>query len=272
MYNEYFIYPHINSKDIGFMKLYNSRQLDWAMIHLIEGLSDIYYSVLQKNFIIYRQPIYQLYLAHLRATSRTIKTQYQSYILGIKNVYNYINNGIYRNIDSLILLDKFSTALFYGEETYYTNGAFFHVIGLLQMKIDPKLIKMSINDFECSIIEQLSYILQYIVHYTDTYDFVVYSSKYLSRIYDALNYIEKTNKYNKHIEYCNLIKNYKLSIKDNKNTIKKLFSKLGDNKFKLNINTSSLNENIRLFKLLIKLLDNDIIEIPIYSINDLHKK
>jgi hypothetical protein len=78
-----------------------------------------------------------------------------------------------------------SKANFYGSETYYTQGAFMHVVGEIQSKI--KNIPITHQEYIDSFIENISDTLKGLKYDGDlTYVTIEYVSKYLSRAMDAL--------------------------------------------------------------------------------------
>jgi hypothetical protein len=88
------------------------------------------------------------------------------------------------------LKDQISRTNFYGVETYYTQGAFNHVVGKIQSKyIELKVYK---DEYKDSFIENIGEIIKEYSHYsTDLTSFCIYTAKYIIRCLDALSFFSK---------------------------------------------------------------------------------
>jgi len=74
-------------------------------------------------------------------------------------------------------------ANFFGNETYFTQGAFFHVVGEMQSHYSIQITPDELLD---SAIENFADVLKETQHYKDIDSFLTHSSKYLQRFFDAL--------------------------------------------------------------------------------------
>mgnify|MGYP006893253947 CR=1 FL=1 len=84
------------------------------------------------------------------------------------------------------LKDMISTANMYANETYFTQGAFLHVVGSLQGNLPFN--KISKNDYILSCIENLFDIMKEYILYSDMESpsmFLLHSYKYIYRFYHA---------------------------------------------------------------------------------------
>ena len=96
-----------------------------AMIHLVESFQRMSEHNKQSNFIIPNETMYELYLAHLRASKGIKYDQRHSYTNAINDVYVYIDKCVGSNLDSLTVMEKFSKALFYGgRNVLHKRGVF----------------------------------------------------------------------------------------------------------------------------------------------------
>ena len=78
---------------------------------------------------------------------------------------------------------QIALSCFYGNETYFTQGAFFHVVGTMQAKINPPT---TVNELVDSLIENLGDFVKEAHHADTVYELVIKGSKYLTRIVDAI--------------------------------------------------------------------------------------
>jgi len=93
-----------------------------------------------------------------------------------KNNYNY-NYKKY-------LINKLSEMNYYGDETYFTQGAFLHIVGLMYLNEDQIITNYSIlKEYHLihSMIENMAYFIDSIDGKKD----IIYSIKYFSRFLEA---------------------------------------------------------------------------------------
>jgi hypothetical protein len=122
----------------------------------------------------------------------------------LEQVFNKSRNGVKDNISEIREeeyikytkelakpgINKCSTISngnYYGDEALMTYGAFIFVVVHTQMGIKFSKLKLSTNDLIDCIIENYGYLLTKYAEYVKLKDFLIYGSKYISRIYQALS-------------------------------------------------------------------------------------
>lgn len=86
--------------------------------------------------------------------------------------------------------ESISKANYYGNETYFTRGAFFHIVG--QQQIGVEILEITLNEYINSYIENVGDVLKVVEDVLNEsdgfvcYDLVVEMSKYYYRSMDAL--------------------------------------------------------------------------------------
>jgi hypothetical protein len=174
-------------------KLDQQNQREWALIQLItkyDMLSLSNKNIIMKIFKINNyNKYYQLYKKRLEGTSPTnVKGMLNKYIEKIKDIEDYKNSG---RIQATKMKDLISNAMFFGNETYFTHGAFFHVIGMIQMEISQKKLKITKEEFINSVIENFAYLFLEYEAANNPLHFTALSAKYINRIISALEKIQK---------------------------------------------------------------------------------
>lgn len=131
---------------------------------------------------------------------KNIKQTNKKYIKNLKQIELLKKDE--KNVENIIKYKTLiSETMFYGNETYLTQGAFFHVVGIIQMKI-PFISKIiTQEEILDSIIENYSYLIMEYGKSKNIYNFISLSSKYIYRILDGVI------RYNKNNEYVELKKN-----------------------------------------------------------------
>ena len=133
------------------------------------------------------------YSSYYKASKKIIPVG-DKYTSLLSNIQDYIGNGVTlsrfvnNNSDDKLytLKDMISTANMYANETYFTQGAFLHVVGSIQGNLDPG--KISKIDYILSCIENLFDIVKEYAIYSDNATpakFLLYSYKYVYRFYHA---------------------------------------------------------------------------------------
>ena len=189
------------------------------------------------------------------------------YIIKMKQFENLLddeNNII--NVDKLI--ESLSYMNYYGDETYFTQGAFTHVVGtMFYFKNNEFKDHMKIYYYIHSMVENLSYfIYAYYIHFEnkkiEEIEKIFYAIKYYHRFIDALYKLHDSNIILDLIETLSFIKN---NLRNN--TDEQIRARLSDNNKTVddikNEYFNSLNNNfyllslIELLKSVIKLYPNN---------------
>ena len=182
-------------------KLDNDLQTTWAFLQYIK-LHKLYELKHTKNGHIkdiITIPNYKLYEQEFDKRLGGIDINNQNemnkmYVKKIKEIGTYYKKfkNSRRSIDIVKYKDLIASAMFFGNETYFTQGSFFHVVGIIQMKM-PNVIKIiTKQELMNSIIENFSYLYMEYVEAKDANYFVGLSAKYLMRILDAIEKINGT--------------------------------------------------------------------------------
>lgn len=132
------------------------------------------------------------------AKVKNLKHMNKKYIEKVNLIEKYYKSaGRWKSIDIQKYKDMIGHAMIFGNETYFTQGAFFHVVGILQLKIPSMTKIITKNELVHSIIENYSYLYMEYQQAKDKYYFIALSAKYLVRILDAIERIKgEPNKYN----------------------------------------------------------------------------
>lgn len=183
-------------------KLDNDLQTTWAFLQYVK-LHKLYEITHLKNGHIkdiITIPNYKLYEQEFEKRLGEIDINNQNemnkmYVKKIKEIETYYKKfkNSRRSIDIVKYKELIASAMFFGNETYFTQGSFFHVVGIVQMKM-PNVIKIiTKQELMHSIIENFSYLYMEYVEAKDAYYFIGLSAKYLMRILDAIEKINGTN-------------------------------------------------------------------------------
>lgn len=165
-----------------------NKQYDWAMLHLIKSISKLSSSEQQQfnnKFIV--KDVNRLTKKYTKLME-SFKTN--EHFSPDKLTTKYISQmkNISRSGDTTD--NKISSVLFYGVETYFSRGAFMHVVVEMQMKLDMKL---SVSEYIQSIIENFAFIVYELHISTDSTNFITLFSKYIDRIIDAFKRLGRSN-------------------------------------------------------------------------------
>lgn len=128
---------------------------------------------------------------------KNLKAMNKKYIEKVNAIQKYYKKTkLWKSLDIAKYKDMIGHAMIFGNETYFTQGAFFHVVGVLQIQI-PTLSKIiTRNELIHSVIENYAYLYMEYQQARDKYYFIALSAKYLIRILDAIERINVTpNKY-----------------------------------------------------------------------------
>ena len=137
----------------------------------------------------------KLYYKRIEKTDvKDVKAMNKKYIAKIKKVKKYYKSiaRTVKPVDLVTYKDMIAHAMFFGNETYLTQGSFFHVVGLMQMKMAPMAKIITREELIHSIIENFSYLYMEYQMARDKYYFFSLSAKYLVRILDAIERINNT--------------------------------------------------------------------------------
>lgn len=190
---------------------YNYSQLTWALIKYFKNIKESFDEYISEDYITFLSK-------HIRSrnvnlikiandTLLTLLNKNLNYNILLQNEKEF--KTIYNNNDPLLTeTDYISAVNFYGNETYFTKGAFIDIVINDQMckSEGQNKIQLSETDLICSILENTGF---YFVHSNKT--------KYLKRVISTLNNLISTNplRYESltnttnYVEFNNIIKTLK---------------------------------------------------------------
>ncbi len=88
------------------------------------------------------------------------------------------------------LIQNLSNMNYYGDETYFTQGAFVHVVGLMYLKNQPQNIKNQLFKKKYYLIHSMMENLGYFIHaYYEHNNDIIYAIKYYNRFINAYNWL-----------------------------------------------------------------------------------
>lgn len=192
----------------------------------------------------YRKKLDQLYVSKLRI----IDKNHQDYQLS--NINTNLNK---RNELLKELIDSISLCNFFGSETYFCMGTIYHVVGHIQGLGN---FVMSSEYYVQSMLENLIDVFRYSQKIgNDNFKFVLKASKYIFRIYDAIQkYLEITKNGNEsspseETKKNNTTSNLKVANKKNLfNNIRNFYKKhTNSHNFQLNTNKQIESRIAKLF-------------------------
>ena len=178
------------------------------------------------------------------------------YIESLKNIdksqtYYQNNNEDNKLID---LIESISKSNFYGNETYFCLGTIYHVLGYIQKLGDFYMYDMY---YIHSMIENYLDIFRYYEYINNSDYFILKSSKYIIRVYDAISRFHNKNIKNINnnmlksmIEKKNIFNSIRTKFKNNSNINKLNNSKDKLIELKLINNTNNININVLLNNIL----------------------
>ena len=179
----------------------------------------------------YRKALDQLYVSKLRI----IDKNHQDYQLSNTNTNFNKRNELLKE-----LIDSISLCNFFGSETYFCMGTIYHVVGHIQGLGN---FEMSSEYYVQSMLENLIDVFRYCEKIDkDNFKFVLKASKYIFRIYDAIQkYLEITKKGNESLPSEETKKNNTKSNLKVANK-KKLFNNIR-NFYKAHTNSHNFSQN-----------------------------
>jgi len=135
----------------------------------------------------------------------------KEYVNKIKEIEKYYKVMVKSNksIDLLKYKNLIANAMFFGNETYFTQGAFFHVVGIIQMQSAKMITNITNDELMDSVIENFAYLYLEFVAAKNIWYFISLSSKYLVRIFDGIDRINGTNEYYELIERLKVAKKFR---------------------------------------------------------------
>lgn len=169
----------------------SSKDYDRQMIFAFAKLSVVEKKMNMKLFD--RFPALAKYSSYYEASKKIIPAG-DKYTSLLSDIQDYMGEGVTMsrfvndNSDAklYVLKDMISNANMYANETYFTQGAFLHVVGSIQGNLDPG--KISKNDYILSCVENLFDVIKEYAIYSDATTestFLLYSYKYAYRFYHA---------------------------------------------------------------------------------------
>lgn len=195
---------------------------------------------------------------------KNINETNKEYIKRIKLVEDsYKNNKNSNNLKKLIEHKQLiSNSMFFGNETYLTQGSFFHVVGIMQMKIESLEKIITKSELLDSIIENYSYIYMEYQDSKNLKDFLTLISKYMQRIIDGIQ------RYNSHKKYQKFIKQLLVTKRLRRNDIyeyQEIFIRFLYSKININIDSKTTIEDIIID--ITKFINNEISNFPFIILN-----
>jgi len=167
------------------------------------------------------------------------------------------------------LLEAQSYANFFGQETYFTQGAFFHVVGIIQGKIDTLEKIITVGEYMDSLLENFGDFIKVFhefshddIGYEMYNEFLIESSKYISRIFDAMDKIllqlciENDLDQNLHNNMESIRKNVRGSGNLEQSEIDTLLNEIYES---LNFNKNSVKPRLELYDKIVDHIFNDFI-------------
>lgn len=173
---------------LKFSESYKYSQLTWALVKYFKNIKESFDEYISNDYInfliknIWTKPLNIISIAKntlLSLLNKDLKVI--NYNILLENEDNIKN--VYKNTDQLIIeSDYISMTNFYGNETYFTKGAFLDIVINTQMCKDQDKIEISEIDLLCSILENAGF---YFIHSNKT--------KYLKRVVSTLNNLISIN-------------------------------------------------------------------------------
>ncbi len=121
----------------------------------------------------------------------------KNYILKMKEFENLINTNTDTNLKNNIMINKelvkqqvidsLSHMNYYGDETYFTQGAFIHVVGTMFYYRKEENYKKVLLFKSYYLIHSMIENLAYFIHAYEKNESIIYAIKYYHRFFDAFN-------------------------------------------------------------------------------------
>ncbi len=158
----------------------DASQLSFALVKLIENANQEQMKIIIKN-------IPDKVLKDAFVLFSELRNDKKDYIKQIKKMRELKNKfetaeGKDKLQAAIELKRQISVSNFHSEETYYTQGSFFHVVGKIQSGF--KFLPITKQEYICSVIENTGFLLE---NYNKS---SVIKEKYLKRIKDAFDSIK----------------------------------------------------------------------------------
>ena len=185
----------INSNDIKSYK-----QDDWAVLRLIS----FYNNNISNILILDCNDLINYFKQTQNNINKLIPDHKQSHYVNKMSIFEdlMINNQdskLHDNINNVKneIIDSLSNMNYYGDETYFTQGAFIHVVGLMYLKNNNNKNKLFKKKYYLihSMIENMAYFIHTFYKNKD----IIYAIKYFNRFINAChkyNEVFRLNKYN----------------------------------------------------------------------------
>ena len=214
---------------------------------------------------------YNNYFTHHDLNNMSIKKKQINYIWYMSQFEKIMHDNIDTNLSNDInineiknkIIDTLSNMNYYGDETYFTQGAFMHVVGLMYFKNKSDEIKKELFKKKYYLIHSMIENMAYFIHaYYEHDNDIIYAIKYYNRFINAywwLNMINN-NKLDNIVKIDNLTANIKSYVRNRPDEY------ILNNKTKFNIDNDNNNVN-EIKNIIIVELNNLISELCDKNIN-----
>lgn len=207
------LYKDLKQHELYTYNILSIEQDKWAYLRILSHFNNTINNILELNITEYNE-YYQRPENNLE--SLTPKQKQDSYIkymsefekLMSENKDNLIIDDNINNIKNKII-DTLSNMNYYGDETYFTQGAFMHVVGLMYLKHESKKDKLSLFKKPYYLIHSMMENLGYFIHSYYGHD-IIYAIKYYNRFINAYYWFNKI--YNEEIKNKDLSRIKQLGI------------------------------------------------------------
>ena len=173
----------------------------WGILHFLSNFRNIFNEYIYNTYIKFLSSNIQNLkrtlnnIQNLMIFLRNSNTDYKNILLNEENIKILYNEN---NLPNILFINDFVSYInFYGNETYYTRGAFLDVVVNTQM-CNNNIIKLKEEDYISSILENGGY---YFIHNNKL--------KYIKRIAKALDLLSKFENYKFLTKYINEFNNTK---------------------------------------------------------------
>ena len=100
-----------------------------------------------------------------------------------------------KNKDKMKMINTLSNMNYFGDETYFTQGAFIHVVGLMYLKTETDENKQELFSKKYYLLHSMVENFAYFIHtFYGHNNNIIYAIKYFDRFINALYWLEKNNK------------------------------------------------------------------------------
>ena len=124
----------------------------------------------------------------------TAKQKQDEYVVEMRKFEEQMSNStINTDAAKQTMIDTLSNMNYFGDETYFTQGAFVHVVGLMYFKNETENNKKALFSKKYYLIHSMAENLAYFIHaFYEHKNDIVYAIKYFNRFINALYWLEKT--------------------------------------------------------------------------------